>query len=366
VTALPAANVPPRWRTPLLLLGFVALVAGIGAGLARFGWSMPDALAAGSAWHGPLLLCGFFGTVVALERAVAIGQAWAYVAPLAAGAGAIALVLGAFDAAAWLHAGAGGVLLAASMVIARRQPASFTVLLALAAACWLAGSAIWLAGAALAVVVPWWFGFLVLTIAAERLELSRFMPPSRVAARVFFVIVAVLLAGFVLGADRSGRVLSGLALIALALWLLRQDLARRTIRARGLTRYIAACLLAGYAWLAVSGVLVTGWDGWMPASPARDAALHALGLGFVFSMVFGHAAIIVPAVLRVQLPYHPLFYLPLALLHGSLVLRVVGDAVSYTFARIGAAGNAIALALFIATMLAAVMRGRMMKARATT
>ncbi len=351
-------NVPPRWRTPMLLLGFVALVSGIGAGLARFGWTVPDTMAARAGLHGALMLCGFFGAVVALERAVAVGQAWAYAAPLLAGTGGLAMLAGFVATAAWLTAGAGAVLVAASVLIAHRQPAIFTVLLAIAAGCWFVGSAWWLAGGALYAVAPWWLGFLVLTIAAERLELSRFMPPSRMATRVFVAIIGVMLAGLALGMDRTGRVLSGVAMLALAAWLVRQDLARKTIRARGLTRYIAACLLAGYAWLAVSGVLVAVWDGWTPGSPVRDAALHALALGFVFSMVFGHAAIIVPAVLRVNIPYHPLFYAPLIVLHGSLLLRLLGDALASRIARVGALGNAIAIALFIATMLTAVVRGR--------
>lgn len=40
-------------------------------------------------------------------------------------------------------------------------------------------------------------------------------------------------------------------------------------------------------------------------------------------MVFGHAPVILPAVLRVPLPYHPVLYLPLVLLHGALVLRIL-------------------------------------------
>ena len=39
-------------------------------------------------------------------------------------------------------------------------------------------------------------------------------------------------------------------------------------------------------------------------------------------MVFGHAPIIFPAVLRVAVPYHATFYLPLALLHASLAVRL--------------------------------------------
>ena len=40
-------------------------------------------------------------------------------------------------------------------------------------------------------------------------------------------------------------------------WLLLFDVARRTVHADGLTRYIAVCLLAGHGWLVVSGALAT-------------------------------------------------------------------------------------------------------------
>ena len=39
-----------------------------------------------------------------------------------------------------------------------------------------------------------------------------------------------------------------------------------------------------------------------------------------------HAPIIFPAVLGRPLPYRPWFWLPLALLHGGLLIRVIGDA----------------------------------------
>ena len=47
-------------------------------------------------------------------------------------------------------------------------------------------------------------------------------------------------------------------------------------------------------------------------------------LGFVFSMVFGHVSSIFPAVPRAAVLYHWSFYLPLALLHLSLALRIGG------------------------------------------
>ena len=355
-----AARRPALERLPLLLLGFVALLAGIGAGLARLAWPMPAAIAQAAAWHGPLMVCGFFGVVISLERAVALGRAWAYAAPLLAGLGtALALHGGSTWAPAFYLAG-GVVLCLATLAVLQRQREAFVVLLALAAACWPAGTALWARGAALHEVVLWWLGFLVLTIAGERLELSRFMPPSPAALRGFALIVAALLLALL--ASRFALPWAvrgfGLGLLALALWLARCDIARRTVRQQRLTRYIALCLLGGYAWLAVGGAVIAV-AGLQPGAPSYDAALHALLLGFVFSMVFGHAPIVVPAVLRVALPYHPLFYAPLVLLHASLALRLAGDAAgSFVLARWGALGSALALAAFIAVMAGAVWRSR--------
>jgi hypothetical protein len=76
-------------------------------------------------------------------------------------------------------------------------------------------------------------------------------------------------------------------------------------------------------------------------------------------MIFGHAPIIAPALLRVQLRYSAWFYLPLVVLHCTLAERIFGDLIldHATRAR-GAAGNAVAIALFIVTMLIAGLRVR--------
>ncbi len=348
------ADIRPPWRLPLLVLGFVSLIIGVGAGLLRLGWSVPSPAADLAAFHGPLMASGFFGTVIGLERAVALARGWAYLGPLAAGAGGLALILGAPAAAAQaLLALGSAVLLAGSASVFRRQRALFTFTLAAGAASWLLGNLLWLGGYSVHEVVPWWAGFLVLTIAGERLELSRFLPPSVPARRVF---VAVL-CGLTLGMALSPQ-LFGAALLALAVWLLRQDIARRTVREKGLTRFIAVCLLSGYAWLLLSGAIMF-LAGLAPGTRSYDAALHALMLGFVFSMVFGHAPIIFPAVLRVAVPYHPLFYGPLLLLHLSLIVRLAGDAAAASEWRsAGGLFNAVALAFFILNTIAAVIRGR--------
>lgn len=347
------------WRLPLLLLGAVALVAGTAAGLARLAWPMPAALAEAAALHGPLMTCGFFGVVIALERAVALGKAWAYGAPLLAGLGNAAALHGLSAATPWLYGVGTLVLLAATLQVWQRQRAMFTFTLVLATACAVAGCALWALGRPIAEAAWWWLAFLVLTIAGERLELSRFMPPSPRAGRVFVGLLAVLVAGLVLAPAAVGLRVHGLGLLGLALWLLKQDIARRTVRGQGLTRYIAVCLLAGYAWLAVAGVVMAVLPLMQPGQPPYDAVLHALGLGFVFSMVFGHAPIILPAVLKVAVPYRPAFYVPLALLHVGVALRLAGDAASaFGVVRVGGLLAALALAAFIGTMLVTVGRGR--------
>jgi len=153
-------------------------------------------------------------------------------------------------------------------------------------------------------------------------------------------------------------------LILLAGWLARNDVARRTVRQRGLTRFMAVCLLAGYVWLAVGGLLAFTVAASTPGTQ-YDATLHAVFLGFVMSMVFAHAPVIFPAVLGVPLEYRPAFYVHAAVLHGSLVLRVVGDLVdSLGRWRVwGGLFNAVALLLFLLNTGWSIARGPVSTAR---
>ena len=326
----------PQWRLPLLALGFLCLVAGVIGGLARAGIAPASAPVVGL--HGVLMVCGFFGTVISLERAVALERGWAYAAPLACGAGGVAIMAGAVSAGFWLLAIGAAVMLKASVILAGRRVSLEGCTLAVAAGCWLAGNLLLALGVPIGMLLGWWIAFLALTIGAERLELSRYLPRSR-AAHVLFGAIALAMVAAAFGSLQ----LTGIALVALAAWLFTHDLARRTIGATGLARYIAACLLAGYGWLALGGALLA-------VGRAYDAALHAVLVGFVFSMVFGHAPVILPAVLRRALPYTPWFYLPLALLHGSLAVRVTGGlAADQALRTAGSVGNAVAIAIFIAT-----------------
>src|SRR5262249_14373783 len=126
------------------------------------------------------------------------------------------------------------------------------------------------------------------------------------------------------------------------------DVARRTIRQQGVARFIAVCLLSGYAWLGVGGAIAIV-STVTETGPVYDAVLHAVFLGFVVSMIFGHAPIVFPAVLGRPLPYRPTFYAHVALLHVSVAIRVIGDLID-TWGRLrpwGGLLNAVSLIFFI-------------------
>lgn len=326
---------PARWRLPLLFLGFVCLVFAVAGGLARL---TPGLAAPGGAiaLHGALMVSAFLGTLISLERAAALDRLWAYAAPLFAGVGGLLILTANYPAGFALLVAAAAVFVICSTVILRKQSSLETGTLLAGAAAWLVGNAVLYAGGQ---PVGWWIAFFVLTIGAERLELSRYMKRGAFSRTAFIGLAA----GVALSAlDLSLRV-QGAVLVLFAAWLLRYDIARVTVRQHALPRFVAVCLLAGYFWLAVAGVIFILRGPW-------DAALHAVFLGFVFSMIFGHAPVILPAVLGVRFPYSAALYFPLVLLHASVAVRVAH------WTAVGAWGNALAIAVFIVTALVLVLR----------
>jgi hypothetical protein len=213
----------------------------------------------------------------------------------------------------------------------------------------LVGHVLWLAERPLSVVVPWWTGFLVLTIAAERLELAQLLLRPR-AQGVLLATAALILVGLLvtLPAYEPGVRLVGLGLVGLAVWGARYDVARRTVRQPGLPRFIAVCLLLGYLWLALAGLLWLLRADQLRGGFVYDAMLHAIFVGFVFSMIFGHAPTIIPAVTGLAVPFRRRFYLHVGLLHASLLLRVLGDLAAWPeLRRWGGLLNAVAVLLFL-------------------
>jgi hypothetical protein len=95
------------------------------------------------------------------------------------------------------------------------------------------------------------------------------------------------------------------------------------------------------------------------AGPYYDAVLHIIFVGFVISMIFGHAPIIFPAILQVQVTFQSAFYFHLVLLHLSLLVRVIGDMASLQNVRqLGGLLNEVAILVFLVMTGYAVWKGR--------
>jgi hypothetical protein len=346
-----------RIRVGLVALGGLSLLSGLNAALLLLGVWAPIQSDRLADVHGPVMVLGFLGTLIAIERAQALRRTWAYLAPLLLGLGALTLVFGGpFVLGQLLLFDGAAALALVYLFLWRRAPVGIVAVQVLSAVVAALASALWLR-VDLPALLPMLAAFLVLTIAAERAELAQLALGPRATPILVGVSTAITLAATasLIWQDAGGR-LFGATLILTSAWLLRDDVPRRMIRADGLRRYNAAALLAGYLWMAVAGLtwVVVGVP---DARPSYDMAVHGVFLGFGVSMVMAHAPIIFPAVLGRDLPYRRLFWLPLGVLHASVAVRFVGDLTGMdALWQAGGVGGVISLLLLALSIVITAVR----------
>lgn len=317
-----------RGLPPALVLvpAGVSLLAGLDAALVLAGLPSPVEQAELGNRHGMLMVLGFLGTLISLERAVALRRPWAYLAPGLLGAGGVALSLGLRQqVGTTLFIDGLLVLLGVYAALFARQRDEATAVEILGVTAALVASVLWLR-VAVYTLVPWLVAYIVLVIAAERVELARLHRPKGSERTLLALAVVVIAAAATTLAPTSwGDRAFGVSLLALTAWTSLGDVARRNVRRAGLARFSGWAMLLGYAWLAAAALtwVLRGRPG---SVGTYDTVVHGVFLGFAMSMVMGHAPIILPAVIRRPLPYHPVLWVPLLVLHAGLVLRVcAGD-----------------------------------------
>jgi len=351
---------PALQRIPLLIGAVICLLMGLWTGLIRMGWTWPVKNPEWISLHGPLMVCGFLGTVIGLERAVGLEKKWGYLAPILAAFGGISLLV--IDASSSIPMAILTVssffYLAIFLTVLKNHRDFPTYIMTLGALCWFIGNALVLSGLYVFEIVPWWICFLVFTIAGERIELNRFLSPKSESDYYFIgiIVLAIIAAIASLFNPKVGTITLGVSMILLTVWLFLYDLAMKTIQREGLTKFIAASLLIGYFWLGVSGIIAVIL-GQLVAGPYYDAYLHTAFIGFTFSMIFGHAPIIFPGILKISMNFNHRFYLHLFLLHLGLLIRVVADlSLNWDFRLWGALISALAIILFFLNTVTSVKR----------
>ncbi len=330
-------------------LGLMAMVTGIYCGIIRIGQPLPSSAYLPVGHHGVVMTGSFLGTLICLER-VAVYP----------------------DKRAWLSV----ILMAISLPLFVLHQPSYGVLCLLAGSVgygWISlnnymehklrGDLIIATGAAFQLMAyiiffltysypkafAGWLLFLILTIMGERLNLTSFLPRSKKALyEAYFWIVLLLISAIFY--HQGSRIILGISLVGLAVWLLRHDTIRLNLKKEGHDHFLALALLLGYLWLAVSGILST-LD--MADSYLYDAVLHSFFVGFVLSVILAHAPVIFPGLAGVQrMPFHPVMYLWLAGLHASLVIRIYGDlAGDFALRKVGGIYNGVFFLLYIFTVL---------------
>ena len=349
-------------RFLFIALAGLSLLSGVWIGIARLDFALPLPDPAMIALHGPLMAIGFLLTLIGLERAAAVDRWWVYGIPLLSVLTIVTLILGGPQKlTAFFAVIAAALLLLFFYQLFRLRREEHFIVMKLSAALLFCGNLLWGFHSAIFHVVPWWAGFLVVMIAGERLELTRIRRPPlwvrvslRIALLIFFAGLAVTLFDF-----RLGVRIAGAGLIAIALWLLRYDLAWQSVKLPGLPRFMARCLICGYFWLALGGVFWIWFARFFGAGPLYDAMLHTIFVGFIFSMIFAHAPIILPTITGLALPFRNTFYLHAGLLHLSLLVRIAGDlALLPDGQKWGGLLNALAIVLFLINNIRAVISAR--------
>lgn len=345
----------PQVRTALLGASLLILIVGVLGGIARLASGVPAPDGA-IAEHGVIVALGAFGTIVSLVRLVQARAAWSVAGPVASVGACVALVAGAPHVLVATLVLVAGVILAAMIVqIVRSTRRTFATDHMLAGAlAWVGAALVWLVRADAAILITWLAGFLLLTIAGERMHLGKliFKRTARRDARMLLAGCSLALVCS-LWLSRVGMIAFGIVAASYAVWLFRMDPSRR-MRRDAASRFMSNGVLAALAWLLAAGALwiVAGLRG-----DLGDAAIHVFMLGFVASMIVAHAPTVLGAVTGLRLGHHVSLYLHAALLHAGVAVRTVGDVTgAASVLRAGSDLTAAAVILFAIATAASVAR----------
>lgn len=342
----PVLSSPLIHRLPFMLLVVVILTIGLWAGLDSLGWQFASSNDPTTAQHGPLMISGFVGSVIALERAIALvifdhkrhgifQRVLSWLVPLANIAGSLLLLSPSSNLTGhWIITAASIGLLVIELRILDLTPGLHTLLKAVGAGGWAFGNLLWLSEIQFSALLPAWAMFVILTFIGERFELDRIPSVRPWVLAVFYAGTGLVIAGALLSPLNTDWAIrsSGLGALILALWLVKFDIARNSIQMTGLSRFSALAVIASFGWLGLYGLLALRF-GFTAQGGIYAAEIHSLFIGFAGGMILGQTPVILPAFLGFRAIYHD-GLMPMAIgLQLALAVRIFGEIVNWPAGR---------------------------------
>lgn len=326
------------------------------AGLIRLGWDLPVTPVA--VHHGAIMVGGFLTTLIALEKAIPLKRNLALVVPVISALSLLMAVPGYYQVGLYfLISGSVGLFIIQAYYLYLHPRDLSIILMLIGAGCLIIGNAMLIRTQFYPASFPWWMGFLLFTITAERIELSKFLPVSSNAKYLLLSFLAAFLLRLLIPFHGTGKYLSAIAMIGIAIWMLKHDVMRIGLKKEGLTKFSSVALLIANGWLIINGLLLV----FMPeAAYSYDILIHSFFIGYTFAMIFAHGPIILPGVLGITgKPFHPVLYGWLFLVQGSLLVRLVADSLLSTeWRRISGILSGVGILLYFITLAVLVIRER--------
>lgn len=284
-----------RFRIFIIILAFFSLFIGLIIGVTRIGiWSLFSYL---QPHHSAILVGSFFGTLITLERVITIKRIWTIFLPILNGSSILLFLLN-MPHIAQISLILGGFVLTAiylSFFIQRKSLINFMFVVSGIIYIW----SFWFYTTSLIESMYAWVLFFLFTIIAERLELTEYLNVpdffKRLIAGSLITLVVILLAKNYI----QFKLIFGLISLVTSTLMMRYDIAVKNILSKEPHRFRGWAILVGYIWLIVFA-LSHLFD-----LPNVDILIHSFFLGFVMNMVFAHAGIILPVVLRKSVEMNP-------------------------------------------------------------
>jgi hypothetical protein len=168
--------------------------------------------------------------------------------------------------------------------------------------------------------------FPIAVIAIERLELS--MQFKKTGARIVLFGLIGWCVLWIVSTWRGIPNLSAMGIVTLILtcFLAFYDLSLRTRTsksAHNLHGFLKLALIFAYLWLFAGSIVMVFWFT-ISGAILKDILFHLFGLGFIFTMILGHAPLILPAALG-KMPPNKAPLIPFLIFQAATLIRIVGD-----------------------------------------